>query len=198
MTYSVPQSSPFMFEASDKTDLNFTYSCLATDKFIGHQYLDTYERFVAPLKNTAKNILEIGIWCGYSILMWRDFFAQANVYGIDTSEAPAFLQKERIKTYRHNAYDTNFIENEFINKNIKFDVIIDDGPHTPETWHFFAKHYLPLLNEGGVAIIEDIPSMTNVGEILSVAQQSFKGKIYTGSFYTYNNKYDEHVMIFTL
>lgn len=198
MTYSVPQSSPFMIEASDKTDLNFTYSCLATDKFVAHQYLETYEKFVAPYKEKARNVLEIGIWCGYSILLWHDFFTQAHIYGVDTSAAPSFIQKEGITTYQQNAYDTNFIEKEFINKNIKFDVIIDDGPHTSESWNFFVNHYLNLLNDGGVAIIEDIPGFTQATSLLSLASRSFKGKIYIGAFYTYNNKYDEHVIIFQL
>lgn len=197
MTYTVPQSSPFMFEASDKSDPNFPYSCLATDKFIGHQYLETYEKFAALLKDKAKNVLEIGIWAGHSMLMWHDFFTQAQIYGIDTSVAPSFLQKDRITTYQHNAYDADFVEKEFVSKNIKFDLIIDDGPHTPASWDFFVKHYLKLLNKGGVAIIEDIPGMNDVNTIRSTASTLFQGKIYMGSLFTYNNKYDEHIMIFT-
>jgi len=192
----ISQSSPFMFEASDKTDLNIANSCMGTDKFIVHQYLDTYERFVAPLKEKAQNVLEIGICSGYSILMWHDFFTQAHIYGIDVSAAPSFLQKDRITTYRQNAYDTSFIEKEFISKNIKFDLIIDDGPHTLESWQFFANHYLNLLNVGGIAIIEDIPQMAHATAILPSISKSFKGKIYIGSFYSYNNTYDEQVIIF--
>jgi len=34
-------------------------------------------------KNTAKNVLEVGIYNGGSIKLWNDFFTNANVYAID-------------------------------------------------------------------------------------------------------------------
>lgn len=196
--YFVPPSSPFMFEASDKTDLNITHSYVGTDKFSVHRYLETYEKFVAPLKDKAKNVLEIGIFCGYSMLMWHDFFQQAHIYGMDVNEIPSFLKKDRITTYQQNAYDTNLVQKEFIDKNIRFDVMIDDGPHTHEAWMFFIDHYLPLLNEGGVAIIEDFKSFADLAPIYSHAVRSFKGRVYTVSYFTYNNKFDEHMLVFTL
>ena len=41
----------------------------------------------------------------------------------------------------------------------KFDIIIDDGPHTLESHLCFLDLYLPKLNSGGVAIIEDIDNI---------------------------------------
>lgn len=191
------ETSPFMFKASDQTeDGRGPYSCFKTDKFAGHAYLDTYERFIAPLQKTAKNVMEIGINSGHSILMWHDFFSQAHIYGVDVSDAPSFLNKERITCYKQNAYDMNFLNNEFISKGIKFDIIIDDGPHTMESWRFFATNYLKLLNEGGVALIEDIPHHNDTFGIISAMDPNFKGKIYTSTMWSKNNKYDECIVIF--
>ena len=36
------------------------------------------------------------------------------------------------------------------------DFIIDDGPHTLQSQRDFLRLYLPLLNSGGVALIEDV------------------------------------------
>jgi len=38
----------------------------------------------------------------------------------------------------------------------KFDVIIDDGPHSWESQVWFFKNYDTLLNDGGVLVCEDI------------------------------------------
>ena len=36
------------------------------------------------------------------------------------------------------------------------DFIIDDGPHTLQSQVDFLRLYLPLLNKGGIALIEDV------------------------------------------
>jgi hypothetical protein len=36
------------------------------------------------------------------------------------------------------------------------DFIIDDGPHTLQSQVDFLRLYLPLLNESGIALIEDV------------------------------------------
>ena len=197
MINNTTETSPFIFKASDQIeDGKGLYSGLKTDKFTGHAYLDTYERYVAPLKAKAKNVLEIGINSGHSILMWHDFFSQAKIYGVDINDAPSFLNKERITCYKQDAYSMKFITDEFINKGIKFDLIIDDGPHTMESWRFFAKNYIPLLNTDGVAIIEDIPHISQAYNAMSAVFPEFKGKIYLGNFWSKNNAYDDCVVIF--
>jgi len=47
-----------------------------------------YEILLGPIKNTANNILEVGIGdFGYknggSLLLWRNYFTNATIYGID-------------------------------------------------------------------------------------------------------------------
>lgn len=132
-----------------------------TDKFTGHQYMETYKKVLNPRKNTAKNILEIGVKAGGSVLLWRDFFTNAKIYGIDIDGMPEDLvnNNERITIIKDNAYDLQFIHNNFVSKGIKFDVLIDDGPHSLESMMFFAKHYSALMADGGVMVIEDIPDL---------------------------------------
>lgn len=132
-----------------------------TDKNTTHTYLETYENLFSPLKETAKNILEIGVQHGGSIKLWNDYFTNAKIYGVDINKYPEWSElekRENVILFNKNAYDVNFIKTEFIDKNIKFDVIIDDGPHTLESMLFFAMHYSQLLAENGVLIIEDVQS----------------------------------------
>ena len=56
---------------------------LTTDKNTRHSYLSLYQELLIHKKETAKNVLEIGIDLGGSIKLWSDFFTNADVYGLD-------------------------------------------------------------------------------------------------------------------
>jgi hypothetical protein len=143
-----------------------------TDKNTSHSYLETYERVFNAKKYNYNNILEIGIGepkqnkeNGGSIKLWYDYFPNSNIYGLDiiseTEVNDEIKNKERVHLLTGiDAYNNEFIESEFIKKkNIKFDILIDDGPHTKESMIQFIVAYLPLLNKNGILIIEDIPDI---------------------------------------
>ena len=46
-------------------------------------FIELYEKYFAPLKNSKINILEIGIENGDSLRIWREYFPNANIIGID-------------------------------------------------------------------------------------------------------------------
>lgn len=50
-----------------------------TDKNTIHSYLPLYQKLLISKKETAKNVLEVGIYNGGSIKLWSDFFTNANV-----------------------------------------------------------------------------------------------------------------------
>ena len=52
-----------------------------TDKNTVHSYLPLYQKLLLGKKETAKNVLEVGIYGGGSIKLWSDYFTNANVYG---------------------------------------------------------------------------------------------------------------------
>ena len=130
-----------------------------TDKNTIHSYFDSYDRLLSPIKDGAKNILEIGIYAGGSIKLWHDYFVNANIYAVDITECLTgnwLNNYERIKTYKANAYSPDFLISEFIQKNIKFDLIIEDGPHSLETQQFAASIYSNILSDQGMIVIEDV------------------------------------------
>lgn len=133
-----------------------------TDKNTVHSYLDTYEELFRNKKDADVNILEVGIYNGGSIKLWRDYFAKGHVYGIDVIhrqhpliQEPSILADPCITLYT----ETNAYNEEFVNSTlapIKFDFLIDDGPHILESVQFFVKYYLPLLKDDGILIVEDV------------------------------------------
>lgn len=116
-----------------------------TDKNTCHSYIDTYEDLFSPFKYNTNNILEIGIgtpkYNGGSIKLWHDYFPNSVVYGLDvidiTQVNDDIKNKDRIKLITNiDAYNVEFINTFFLDKNIKFDILIDDGPHTIDSMIF--------------------------------------------------------------
>lgn len=129
-----------------------------TDKETTHSYGEVYDALFESVKDTARNILEIGINKGGSLLTWSEYFDKAIIHGIDLLPAPKMLNNiHNIKTYIHDAYNEKFIKDTF--KNIKFDIIIDDGPHTLDSMIFVVKEYINLLTDNGILVIEDIQNI---------------------------------------
>ena len=59
-----------------------------SDKNTAHSYLPLYQQLLESKKETAKNVLEVGIWFGGSIKLWDEFFINATVYGLDITSEP--------------------------------------------------------------------------------------------------------------
>lgn len=134
----------------------------ATDKNTVHKYLTVYEGLFGPKKYTAKNILEIGVWKGGSIKLWNDYFPNATIHGLDrlhakqTSIVNIFTQP-RIKLYTPvNAYNEDLFKQTFLNKGIKCDILVDDGPHLLESMRIFVRMYSQLMTDDGILVVEDI------------------------------------------
>lgn len=127
-----------------------------TDKNTVHSYLDTYEALFTPLRTTASRVLEIGIHSGGSIKLWHDYFPSATVHGVDVEPTPLTILRAfpRVKLHeRVDAYNPSFVETL---RDVRFDVLIDDGPHSLESMKAFLRLYVPLMSERAVLVIEDI------------------------------------------
>ena len=66
----------------NRSNLSWLAAVYGSDKgAISHGYVDHYERMFGPLRRRARKVLEIGIYRGASLQMWRDYFPRAEVYG---------------------------------------------------------------------------------------------------------------------
>jgi len=132
-----------------------------TDKNTVHSYLDLYERLFYKKRSSALNILEIGIKDGGSIKLWRDYFSNAHIYGLDCVSINKLWDElkndKQITLYTSvDAYDVEFFTNNFLSKKIKFDVVLDDGPHSLSSQLKFIELYSQILTDDGILIIEDV------------------------------------------
>lgn len=146
-----------------------------TDKSWSHQYIHVYQALFEPIRLSVCNVLEIGVWDGDSLKMWRDYFAGAHVYGVDVEDKSEKLAGEERITFVHSDAYTEETVNTY---KMKFDVIVDDGPHTLQSQIYCARHYSSLLNDNGIMVIEDIPSPEWIPQIADAVPDQFKPFMY--------------------
>jgi hypothetical protein len=128
-------------------------------------YTTFYEKYFEPLRNKKINILEIGVKReidyppfskgACSLKTWKEYFPNANIYGLDIDPMNKKYEEERIQIYIGNQGDTEFLNR--IGEEVgHFDIIIDDGAHvntlTIKAW----EGLFPYLAPNGLYIIEDL------------------------------------------
>ena len=127
-----------------------------TDK-VAHRYLDLYDPILLPWIGKEINLLEIGIYKGGSLQLWRDYFPLGNIIGIDLKLPKQFVPGDRIQVFEGSQLNKQFLSN-VANKAAPdgLDIVIDDASHIGEMtkktfWHLFDHHLKP----GGLYAIED-------------------------------------------
>jgi hypothetical protein len=177
-----------------------------TDKNTTHSYFVLYEQLLSKKKYTAKNVLEVGIGDftmknGGSIKLWRDYFVNAKTYAVDILPLyrvmDELLNDERVILYTEtNAYNEDVFNNLFLSKNIKFDFLLDDGPHTLDSMKQFIKLYSQVLAEDGVLIVEDIPNWDWIEDLKSVVPENLQEFVIAYDLRKNKNQFDD--IVFTI
>jgi 2-polyprenyl-3-methyl-5-hydroxy-6-metoxy-1,4-benzoquinol methylase len=139
--------------------------------YIKHNYTEIYGDLLRYYRNRQNNILEIGIRQGGSLKMWSEYFTNSNIYGIDINLKSIETNLDEFYIFEGDAYNKNTINKFF--KNIKFDIIIDDGSHLVTDQIKCLNLYSKLLTNDGILIIEDIASIKDAKTIIN----NFDGRI---------------------
>jgi len=172
-----------------------------TDKNTVHSYLPLYQDLLISKKETAKNVLEVGIDRGGSIKMWSDYFINAKVYGLDIQTLENVWDgiKNNEKIILHtskDAYNEDFFIANFLYKNIKCDFMLDDGPHTLESMKQFIKLYSQIMTDDGILIIEDVQSWYWIDILKNEVPEHLKQFIKIYDLRPNKNRYDD--IVFTI
>lgn len=175
-----------------------------TDKNTVHSYLDLYDSLLTRHRDTATNVLEVGIGNfgdknGGSLQLWRDYFKTATIYGLDILSMDRVLDDlkndPRIVLYTEtNAYDDAFFKANFLDK--RFDFMLDDGPHTLESMKDFIRLYSQVMTEDGILIIEDVQSMDWIDVLKNEVPEHLKQFINVYDLRANKRRYDD--VVFTI
>jgi len=179
-----------------------------TDKNTIHSYLPLYEDLLNKKKKSAKHVMEIGIGDGHqgitnggSIKLWHDYFESATVHAAEISSIDkvwdGIKNNDRIQLYTStNAYDGEFVKREFVDNNIKFDMVLDDGPHTLQSMIDCITLYSPLIADDGIMIIEDVQDISWLNKLNETVPEDLKKYIRSYDLRKLKRRYDD--VVFTI
>lgn len=124
-----------------------------------HHYFDVYTRHFERFRDRPVTMLEIGVFRGGSLRMWKQYFhPDSTIVGIDVDEScQAYeIAKENVFVRIGSQADPAFlaaVNGEFG----PFDIILDDGSH--KTHHqivSFGALFRDALKDGGCYMVEDV------------------------------------------
>ena len=115
-------------------------------------FIQLYEKYFSEYKDKKINLLEIGVDNGDSIRIWREYFVNANICGIDINKKNFTINNTDILIGDQSDY--KFLQS-IVDKYKNFDIIIDDGSH--QSKHIIASFnfLFPYLNDNGIYVVED-------------------------------------------
>lgn len=112
-------------------------------------YYSAYDREFISFKDKPIKLLEIGVQGGGSLIMWRKYFAKADITGADINPWCKKFETTDITVKIGDQLDKDFISG-------SYDIVIDDGGHTMEQQIGTFEILFPAINKGGLYVIEDL------------------------------------------
>lgn len=123
-----------------------------------HHYFDIYHRHFAAFRGRSPVVVEIGVYHGGSLEMWRHYFGPgARIVGIDVDPRCREFQAESIEVLIGDQADRAFLAD--VRRRVpRIDILIDDGGHTMEQQIATFEELYPHVQPNGVYLCEDVHS----------------------------------------
>lgn len=120
-----------------------------------NHYFDIYDFYFSKFRSQPINFLEIGVFQGGSLLMWKNYFHQNSIiHGIDFNPDCKNFESNNIYIHIGSQSDKVFLE-DLLSKVPFFDIIIDDGGHKMNQQIISFEILFKHLKPGGIYICED-------------------------------------------
>ena len=136
-----------------------SYKCFMSSKYncIKYtNYFQAYDQLFNQYIGKKITFVEIGIFSGGSLFMWRKFFGKkARIIGIDLDPKAKQFEKYGFEIFIGDQSKKEFW-NKFFKKVGKVDVILDDGGHTNYQQIMTTNLCVPMIKDDGKLVIEDV------------------------------------------
>jgi hypothetical protein len=118
-------------------------------------YFDAYPNLLAPYVGKSVTLVEVGLFKGGSLFMWREFLgSQARIIGIDIEPTAVKWRQFGFEIFIGDQEDPKFWE-EFFCSVGQVDVLVDDGGHENTQQISTVVNTIDFIRDGGLLIIED-------------------------------------------
>jgi len=125
-------------------------------------YFEHYHHHFQRFVGTRMNLLEIGVYSGGSLGMWKHYFgSDCRIVGVDIEPTCKQYEDEQVEIIIGDQDDGQFW-GQFKSQLPTLDIVIDDGSHRPEHQLTTFLELLPHMRPGGVYFCEDIHGTHNM------------------------------------
>jgi trans-aconitate methyltransferase len=142
-----------------------------TDKGTPHGFAPFYDKYLAKTVKGTKKVVEIGVDSAKSLKMWKEYFPNAEIIGIDIENKVQY-NEERIKTVVLDQGNGNQLDS-FVDGD-DADLIVDDGSHIMEHQQVSLGHLFPKLKSGGIYILEDLHTSYYQGYLVTDTNKTYE------------------------
>ena len=119
-------------------------------------YFEIYDRHLARFRHQPINVVEIGVYKGGSLQMWKRYFGpQARIFGVDINPECAAFAEEQVEIFIGSQEDRVFLK--LLAERVPtIDVLIDDGGHTMAQQIATFEELFPRVAPHGIYVCEDL------------------------------------------
>jgi cephalosporin hydroxylase len=119
-------------------------------------YFDIYHRHFAAFRDQPLTMIEIGIFNGGSLRMWRDYLGpQATIVGVDVNPDCVRFAEPGIEIVIGDQADRSFLRS-LADRYPDFAILLDDGGHRMHQQIATFEELYPRLRSDGVYLCEDV------------------------------------------
>ena len=155
---------------SFKSFINSKYYCSKHTK-----YFKVYDDLFSSYKNKEITFVDIGVFSGGSLFMWKKFFGKrAKIIGVELNPIAKQFEKYGFNIFIGDQSSEDFWS-KFFKKVGKVDIVLDDGGHTNYQQIITTNSCIPNIKDGGLMVVEDTHS------------NYIKKKFYNPSKYSFAN-----------
>jgi hypothetical protein len=135
-------------------------------------YLRHYEALFADFRHQPIKVVEIGVAGGRSLRMWKWFFTQAQLIGVDILPGCRAHAQDRVKIEIGSQDDPELLDR--LCADGPPSIVIDDGSHTTKHRIATFESLFPRLAPGGIYVVEDftLHTSSDIAGVEPVGQQN--------------------------
>jgi len=126
------------------------------DKIIAHGYAEIYENLFKPKKSDHLNVLEIGSFYGNASAALFFYFKNSFIYSADINPDMYKYKGSRLKNFFVDTSSRDSINENILEKNIEFDIVIEDASHMLKDQILSLFMIFPKIKKGGIFVVEEI------------------------------------------
>lgn len=119
---------------------------------VGRTNAAVYDMYLKGWRRDHFRMLEIGVLDGASLRMWRSYFPNANITGLDIDPRVRAMQREGFEILVGSQADEQLLA-EAAGQDLRF--VMDDGSHVNELTLATFDYLFSRLSSGAIYVIED-------------------------------------------